>query len=46
MACWNFKELKEHIGHKLSCVLYGTESVCIECNDCNEILIEFIDEGI
>ena len=35
--------LKNHIGHKITCVVYGNEDspddICIECEDCNEVLI-------
>ena len=27
MSCNNFKELKKHIGHKISCVKYGKETI-------------------
>lgn len=35
--------LKPHIGHNITCVCYGDlddpADVCIECLDCNEVLI-------
>lgn len=35
--------LKHHIGHKIVCVAYGDinnpDDICIECEDCNEVLI-------
>ena len=38
-----YEILKNHIGHKIVCVAYGnTDSpndICIECEDCNEVLI-------
>ena len=40
---WIFEKLKHHIGHKIACVAYGDynnpSDVCIECEDCNEVLI-------
>jgi len=39
-----FKELREHIGHKIVCVGYGQDSlanVAIECEDCDLVLIDF-----
>lgn len=38
-----FKTLKPHIGHNIVCVAYGDindpTDICIECEDCNEVLI-------
>ena len=38
-----YELLKSHIGHNVVCVSYGDEDnpndVCIECEDCNEVLI-------
>jgi hypothetical protein len=37
-----FRELRKHIGHVIEVVLYqGQVSVTIECETCNEILLEF-----
>lgn len=37
------EKLKPHIGHKLACACYGDpivpQDICIECEDCNEVLI-------
>jgi len=41
MSVSNFEELKKHIGHKLQCVIYGGLNVAIECETCNEVLIDF-----
>jgi hypothetical protein len=43
MSVNNFEGLKEHIGHKIVCVSYGSpiENVSIECEDCNEVLLDF-----
>lgn len=39
-----FDRLKPHIGHDVRCVSYGDsvidlDDVCIECHDCNCILV-------
>ncbi len=44
MSICNFKEAKQHIGHKINCVMYGKQNVSIECETCNEILIDFDKE--
>ena len=45
MSVFAFEELKIHIGHKIVCVSYGEEddpeNVAIECEDCNEVLLDF-----
>ena len=41
MSVNSYKELKEHIGHKIVCVRYGDVNVAVECEDCNEVLISF-----
>ena len=48
---WMYKTLKPHIGHNIVCVAYGdgenpVVDICIECEDCNEVLIsaESFDE--
>ena len=42
MSMYNI--LRPHIGHNVVCVAYGKENedpvdICIECEDCNEVLI-------
>jgi hypothetical protein len=43
-----FQDLKTHIGHKIVCVAYGNPKkpvgVCIECETCNEVLVD-LEEG-
>ena len=45
-----YDKLKNHIGHNIVCVPYGDidepVDICIECEDCNEVLIssETFDE--
>lgn len=38
-----YDRLKEHVGHTLECVRYGSPDssadICIECLDCNEVII-------
>jgi hypothetical protein len=38
-----YEKLKRHIGHAIVCVCYGDpddpNDICIECEDCNEVLI-------
>jgi hypothetical protein len=44
MSVNNFKELREHIGHKIVCVGYGKNemiNVSIECETCNVVLLDF-----
>ena len=37
------EKLRHHIGHNVVCVCYGDPNdpvdICIECEDCNEVLI-------
>lgn len=41
------EKLKHHIGHNIVCVCYGDpddpRDVCIECEDCNAVLISAED---
>ena len=45
MGASNYKELKEHIGHKIVCVGYGKSqnynNVAIECETCNCVLLDY-----
>lgn len=40
-----YKELREHIGHKIVCVCYGEagdpDNVALECTTCSEVLLDF-----
>ena len=47
MSANSFKELKRHIGHKIVCVTYGkpAQNVAVECETCNEVLLDFDREG-
>jgi hypothetical protein len=48
MGVSNFKELKDHIGHKFSCVGYECDdqiwNVALECETCNCVIIDFEEE--
>ena len=53
----NYKELKRHIGHNIACAGYALkdeqtgkrlteyQNIAIECDDCNEVLIDFDQKG-
>lgn len=53
MGANNFDDLKRHIGHKIVCVCYGNpphkiddsspicENVSVECETCNEVLLDY-----
>ena len=38
MSIW--EQIQAHIGHDIQAVTYGEASNAIECNDCDEIVIE------
>ena len=41
------RKLQAHIGHEIECVAYGDindpNDICIECVDCNEVLVSAED---
>lgn len=43
MKNYMYNKLKSHIGHNIVCVAYGSVEnpidICIECEDCNEVLV-------
>lgn len=47
-----YDHLRQHLGHTLECVAYGDpnnpQDICIECVDCNEVLIsvETLEEEV
>lgn len=43
MTVTSYEELAEHVGHKITAVLYGGENAAIECSDCSEVLVEFMN---
>ncbi len=46
MGVSNFDDLFSHFGHHIAVVVYGDkENVAIECEDCNEVLFDFDNEG-
>lgn len=50
MGNYMFEKLKNHVGHDIACVSYGDpenpSDICIECEDCCEVLVsaETFDE--
>ena len=54
MACHSFNDLINHVGHKIVCVGYGKSTgkdgkldfanAAIECETCNEVLLDFDKE--
>lgn len=43
----NFKELKEHVGHDIQCVIYGDdENIAIECHTCHVVLVDYDNPDI
>ena len=44
MAVWTVNQLKQHLGHDVNLTDYAGE-VCVVCDDCNEILLEFHDKA-
>jgi hypothetical protein len=50
MSADTFTELSRHYGHKIAVVQYESESgepvnVAIECDNCNEVLLDYEREG-
>jgi hypothetical protein len=45
MGAHSFKDLVAHVGHNVQVVLYGPQddpvNVAVECEDCNEVLMDF-----
>lgn len=41
MSVTNYKELIYHTGHKISVVTYSDRNVAIECEDCNQVLLDY-----
>jgi len=41
MSLNNWKDAKKHIGHKISCAIYGNENISVECETCQEVLMDF-----
>jgi len=48
MSITTFEQAKEHMGHKIVCVGYGAladyQNIAVECETCNEVLIDFDKE--
>lgn len=48
MGVSSFKELMEHVGHRIVVVTYGKDepvNVAIECEDCHTVLLDFNRPG-
>ena len=47
MENYMYNKLRTHIGHNIVCVAYGDidkpQDICIECEDCCEVLISAED---
>ncbi len=42
MGVHNYKDLRNHVGHKLECVEYGDgDNVAVDCITCGVVLIDF-----
>ena len=43
MSVNSYEELLAHVGHSIVCATYGKdkENVSIECEDCQEVLMDF-----
>ena len=49
MGSYSYNDLRRHIGHKIVCVCYGKDgqtpdNVAVECETCNEVLLDFDKE--
>lgn len=50
MSVQNYGDLIAHYGHDIAVARYttqtgATQAVAIECNDCNEVLLDYDSEG-
>ena len=46
MSVQNYNDLSEHYGHSLDIAIYGDNAnIAIECENCNEVLLDFDNEG-
>lgn len=49
MGIFSYEELRDHIGHKIVCVGYGSQllppaNVAVECETCSTVLMDFDKE--
>lgn len=44
MSVQNYKDLIVHSGHEVDVFRYSDSSVSIECNTCNEVLVDYENE--
>jgi hypothetical protein len=45
MGVANFNDLRNHVGHRIVCVMYAGVNAAIECETCNEVLLDFDLDG-
>ena len=46
MASDSYNELMRHVGHDIETVTYGNhDNVAVECNTCNEVLLDYDKES-
>ena len=45
MSATDYTDLKRHVGHQVVVVEYAKQSVAVECEDCNEVLMDYDDMG-
>lgn len=43
MSINSYEELIEHSGHEIVVVTYGEENASLECEDCSEVLMDFMN---
>jgi hypothetical protein len=42
MSAFDYRELARHVGHHIVCVSYADGvNVAVECEDCNEVLLDY-----
>jgi hypothetical protein len=45
MSVQTYNELADHYGHSLNVAIYGDQTnIAIECENCNEVLLDFDNE--
>ena len=44
MSATDYNDLSRHIGHDVVVVTYADTNVAIECEECNEVLLDFDKE--
>lgn len=45
MSCFDYNSLKQHVGHKIVCVMYANGvNVSVECETCNEVILDYDED--